>query len=116
MLDIECFTYLNRALESPISPIVILASNRGNTVIRGTGDVTAAHGIHYATDDRDIDFKGVLSATRTNEAVWLFKASEFGVSGKHCRVYVPALRSRTLSCEEVEQRLQVGAGSERCCT
>jgi RuvB-like protein 1 (pontin 52) len=45
MLDIECFTYLNRALESPISPIVILASNRGNTVIRGTGDISAAHGI-----------------------------------------------------------------------
>ncbi|KAL2003638.1 hypothetical protein VTN02DRAFT_3022 [Thermoascus thermophilus] len=45
MLDIECFTYLNRALESSISPIVILASNRGNTVIRGTGDITAAHGI-----------------------------------------------------------------------
>ena len=45
MLDIECFTYLNRALESSISPIVILASNRGNTVVRGTGDITAAHGI-----------------------------------------------------------------------
>ncbi len=45
MLDIECFTYLNRALESPISPIVILASNRGNTMIRGTHDITAAHGI-----------------------------------------------------------------------
>lgn len=45
MLDIECFTYLNRALESPISPIVILASNRGKTVIRGTDDITAAHGI-----------------------------------------------------------------------
>lgn len=45
MLDIECFTYLNRALESPISPIVILASNRGNTVVRGTGDIVAAHGI-----------------------------------------------------------------------
>jgi RuvB-like protein 1 len=45
MLDIECFTYLNRALESPISPIVILASNRGNTVIRGTQDIVAAHGI-----------------------------------------------------------------------
>lgn len=45
MLDIECFTYLNRALESSISPIVILASNRGNTVIRGTDDITAAHGI-----------------------------------------------------------------------
>ena len=45
MLDIECFTYLNRALESPISPIVILASNRGNTVIRGTNDIVGAHGI-----------------------------------------------------------------------
>ena len=45
MLDIECFTYLNRALESSISPIVILASNRGHTVIRGTGDIVAAHGI-----------------------------------------------------------------------
>ncbi|EZG09761.1 RuvB-like helicase 1 [Trichophyton rubrum CBS 735.88] len=45
MLDIECFTYLNRALESSISPIVILASNRGNTVIRGTDDIVAAHGI-----------------------------------------------------------------------
>ena len=36
MLDLECFTYLNRALESTISPIVILASNRGETTIRGT--------------------------------------------------------------------------------
>ena len=45
MLDIECFTYLNRALESPISPIVILASNRGKCTIRGTDDLVAAHGI-----------------------------------------------------------------------
>lgn len=45
MLDIECFTYLNRALESSISPIVILASNRGKTTIRGTDDIVAAHGI-----------------------------------------------------------------------
>jgi RuvB-like protein 1 (pontin 52) len=36
---------LNRALESSISPIVILASNRGNTVIKGTEDITSAHGI-----------------------------------------------------------------------
>lgn len=34
MLDIECFTYLHRALESSIAPIVIFASNRGNCVIR----------------------------------------------------------------------------------
>ncbi|GJC82497.1 RuvB-like helicase 2 [Colletotrichum spaethianum] len=45
MLDVECFTYLNRALESPISPIVVLASNRGMATIRGTDDIVAAHGI-----------------------------------------------------------------------
>merc|ERR1712093_368545 len=36
MLDIESFTYLNRALESTISPHVILATNRGLAPIRGT--------------------------------------------------------------------------------
>ena len=46
MLDIECFTYLNRALEAALAPVVILASNRGKCTVRGTdGDVVAAHGI-----------------------------------------------------------------------
>jgi RuvB-like protein 1 (pontin 52) len=34
MLDIECFTYLNKALESTLAPIVILATNRGRCQIR----------------------------------------------------------------------------------
>ncbi|EMG47005.1 RuvB-like helicase 1 [Candida maltosa Xu316] len=38
MLDLELFTYLNRALESPIAPIVVLASNRGLTKVRGSDD------------------------------------------------------------------------------
>jgi len=36
MLDIECFSFLNRALESDFAPILILATNRGITKIRGT--------------------------------------------------------------------------------
>ena len=36
MLDIECFTYLNRALESTLAPIVIFATNRGMCTVRGT--------------------------------------------------------------------------------
>jgi RuvB-like protein 2 len=36
MLDIECFSFLNRALESETAPIMILATNRGITSIRGT--------------------------------------------------------------------------------
>lgn len=34
MLDIECFTFLHRALESRIAPIVIFATNRGRCVIK----------------------------------------------------------------------------------
>ncbi|RUP51749.1 hypothetical protein BC936DRAFT_146238 [Jimgerdemannia flammicorona] len=52
MLDIECFTYLNRALESSLSPIVILATNRGMCLIRGTEDVLAPHGIPIDLLDR----------------------------------------------------------------
>ena len=52
MLDLECFTYLHRALESPISPIVIFASNRGRCVVRGTDDIIAPHGIPADLLDR----------------------------------------------------------------
>lgn len=51
MLDIECFTYLNRALESTLAPIVIFATNRGLCKIRGT-DVSSPHGIPIDLLDR----------------------------------------------------------------
>merc|ERR1711959_217026 len=51
MLDIECFTYLNRALESTLSPIVIFATNRGHCTIRGT-DILSPHGIPVDLLDR----------------------------------------------------------------
>lgn len=51
MLDIECFTYLNRALESNLAPIVILATNRGICEIRGT-EMKSPHGIPIDLLDR----------------------------------------------------------------
>merc|ERR1711907_459580 len=51
MLDIECFTYLNRALESSLAPIVIFATNRGVCTIRGT-DVVSPHGMPMDLLDR----------------------------------------------------------------
>jgi len=51
MLDIECFTYLNRALESSLAPIVIFATNRGICTIRGT-DIRSSHGIPVDLLDR----------------------------------------------------------------
>ena len=51
MLDIECFSFLNRALESEHAPIVILATNRGITGIRGT-DYRSPHGLPIDLLDR----------------------------------------------------------------
>ena len=52
MLDIECFTYLNALLESPMAPTVILATNRGNSLVRGTTDIVSPHGIPVDLLDR----------------------------------------------------------------
>jgi len=51
MLDIECYTFLNRALESTLAPIVILATNRGMCTIRGT-DIISPHGVPVDLLDR----------------------------------------------------------------
>lgn len=52
MLDLECFTYLNRSLESTIAPIVVFATNRGITEIRGTDGIKSPHGIPIDVLDR----------------------------------------------------------------
>jgi RuvB-like protein 2 len=51
MLDIECFSFLNRALEDDMAPVVIMASNRGITNIRGT-KYASPHGIPIDLLDR----------------------------------------------------------------
>ena len=51
MLDIECFSYINRALEDDLAPVVIMASNRGNSRIRGTA-YRSPHGLPLDFLDR----------------------------------------------------------------
>ena len=51
MLDIECFSFLSRAMESELAPIIILATNRGFTKIRGT-DMVSPHGLPLDLLDR----------------------------------------------------------------
>lgn len=52
MLDIECFTYLNILLESPMAPTVVLATNRGTALVRGTTDIISPHGVPTDLLDR----------------------------------------------------------------
>ncbi|XP_022088231.1 ruvB-like 2 isoform X1 [Acanthaster planci] len=51
MLDIECFSFLNRALENDMAPVLIMATNRGITRIRGT-NYNSPHGIPIDLLDR----------------------------------------------------------------
>ncbi|GKA52845.1 RuvB-like protein 2 [Tanacetum coccineum] len=50
MLDIECFSFLNRALENEVAPILV-ATNRGITTIQGT-NYKSPHGIPIDFLDR----------------------------------------------------------------
>ncbi|AWR93385.1 RuvB-like helicase [Acidianus brierleyi] len=51
MLDIETYSFLTKALEADLAPILILATNRGITKIRGT-DIESPHGIPLDLLDR----------------------------------------------------------------
>jgi len=51
MLDLECFAFINRAIESESSPIVIMATNRGITKIRQTNQISP-HGLPLDLLDR----------------------------------------------------------------
>ena len=53
ILDIEAFSFLNGALESDFTPILVLATNRGHTTIRGTS-YSSPHGIPLDFLDRTL--------------------------------------------------------------
>jgi TBP-interacting protein len=51
MLDIETFAFLNMAMEQELAPIVIFATNRGLTNVKGT-DIRSPHGMPLDLLDR----------------------------------------------------------------
>lgn len=62
MLDIECFSFINRALEDEFAPIVVMATNRGISKTRGT-NYTSPHGLPLDLLDRSI----IISTQSYNE-------------------------------------------------
>jgi RuvB-like protein 1 (pontin 52) len=84
MLDIECFTYLNRALESPLSPHVILATNRGLCTIRGTDvngpGIQAPHGVPVDLLDRCMIVRTMPLGRDEMREVLAIRASVEGLS------------------------------------
>ncbi|KAI6198263.1 RuvB-like helicase [Aphelenchoides fujianensis] len=56
MLDLQCFSFLNRIVESELSPLLIMATNRGLTNIRGT-NIRSPHGLPMDLLDRCLIIK-----------------------------------------------------------
>lgn len=80
MLDIECFTYLHRALESTIAPIVVFASNRGNCLIRGTDDISSPHGIPLDLLDRVMIIRTMLYTAQETKQIIKIRAQTEGIN------------------------------------
>jgi RuvB-like protein 1 len=108
MLDIECFTFLNSLLESPLSPTVILATNRGRSLVRGTTDVHSPHGIPLDLLDRClivktdpytqaevskvVQLRANVEGLKLGEGVLPRLASEGGRGSLRCRLlYIPSV-------------------------
>lgn len=62
MLDIECFSFINRALEDEFAPIIMMATNRGISKTRGT-NYKSPHGLPLDLLDRSI----IITTSNYNE-------------------------------------------------
>lgn len=96
MLDIECFTYLHRALESKISPIVILSTNRGKAPIKGNEEIISPHGIPSDLLDRLLIIKTKQYTIEEQKEILRLRAVVEGIElDDECLQYLAELGSKT---------------------
>lgn len=79
LMDIELFAFMNRAMESEMAPIIILASNRGFSKIRGT-EIVAPHGIPLDLLDRLLIITTEPYNKEEIRAILEIRAEESGVT------------------------------------
>ncbi|CAL2040165.1 CBN-RUVB-2 protein [Caenorhabditis brenneri] len=78
MLDIECFSFLNRAIEGELSPLIIMATNRLIEKVRGT-DVESAHGIPSDFLDRMLIINALPYTQEDTTKILQLRCDEEGV-------------------------------------
>lgn len=78
MLDIETWAFFTKAMEGELSPIMIFATNRGITKIRGT-DIESPHGIPLDLLDRLIIIRTRPYNEREVREIITIRAREEGV-------------------------------------
>jgi len=78
LLDLETFSFLSRAMEKELAPIIVLATNRGKAKIRGT-DEEAPHGIPLDMLDRLLIIRTRPYTRSEIEEILKIRAEEEGV-------------------------------------
>ncbi|MEM1655329.1 MAG: RuvB-like helicase [Nitrososphaerota archaeon] len=101
LLDIEAFSFLNAAMESELAPIIILATNRGMTKIRGT-DMISPHGIPLDLLDRML-----IISTRPYTRDEIRKILEIRAAEEKARLKAEALEKLTDIGEQTTLRYAV---------
>lgn len=99
MLDIECFSFLNRALEGDLAPIVIMASNRGMARIRGT-KFRSPHGLPVDLLDRVL-----IISTRPYEPEDITQIIQIRYVLGMLRLTIPVEPTSPYRCQEEDVKL-----------
>ncbi|TBU16989.1 DNA helicase TIP49 [Ordospora colligata] len=122
MLDIECFTFLHKVLESPLSPTIIFASNKGDELIRGSDGVAGCFGITKDLLDRVVVINISGNDAESNKEILRMRMNEEGLemdenafdvfaklsvsrSLRYCTSLVPLLKTygKVIAVEDVEE-------------
>jgi len=101
MLDIECYSFLNRALEDEMAPVVVMATNRGITRIRGT-NYKSPHGIPIDLLDRM-----VIIPTTPYQAKELGEILKIRCEEEDCEVSEDGLQVLTRIASEASLRYAI---------
>lgn len=80
MLDLECWAFLNRAVESSIAPVVILATNRGRCRVKGAEDIESSHGIPQDMLDRLLIIRTDLYTRQEMQSIVSLRAKIEGIA------------------------------------
>ncbi len=79
MLDLECWAFLNRAVESTLAPVIILATNRGRCAVRGAEDIESSHGIPQDMLDRLLIIKTAAYSRDEMSAIVSLRSKTEGI-------------------------------------
>lgn len=80
MLDLECWAFLNRAVESALAPVIIFATNRGRSRVRGADDIDSSHGIPQDMLDRLLIIRTELYGLEEMNNIIAIRSKTEGIS------------------------------------